>query len=50
MKFEAQIMKICKIDRKSWIKQTSVLFFKYLISLQVRAFTTHAHAFVHRSS
>ena len=30
MEFEAQILKICKIHRKSRIKQTSVLFCKYL--------------------
>ena len=30
MEFEAQILKICKIHRKSRIKQSSVLFYKYL--------------------
>ena len=30
MEFEAQIVKICKINRQSRIKQTSVLFCKYL--------------------
>ena len=30
MEFEAHILKICKIHRKSRIRQTTVLFCKYL--------------------